>query len=548
MSVKPNIELGFIGRNEINDAIDPDEHREITKDHEISQGDGYQKCYTFEEAIRVAGHGRFHYFALLATGTSMVALVGELIGIGYSGPAAKCDMKFTTSQQGVLNSIAFLGFVCSSHLWGFLSDTWGRRRSLRLALICTFIFSAMSSISISIAMLITTRFFVGFCIAGIQSSALPYLGELHSNQTRARAITFATMCMTLAVVLMSLISWAVIPMKWSFSLGFITYAPWRFNILCCGCISLLAFLMFGFLPESPKFLLSLGKEQASIDVLKRIHHINNRSLRTNAAYPVTSIERESIGNELTSTSFKNVIKLIWDQSWPLFVGSHLKNMLLLSYLASVLYGIAHGLNMWLPHIYNVLIDYVDSSITVCDVIQRTMGESSQSAVNEVESGNGTSIAATVTECSNVGNSLTFIMMLLFGIYLILVYVAVGIFIKWITIKTITAVGLLGSTICGVALIWSYNFYVSYLLLSILLSCGNFASLLGGLCQDLFPTQYKSMAVCFIFMFGRIGSVAGSNLIGLLITTNCTAVLIIYGCLLSSCVILSLLFLKTPSSK
>lgn len=53
-----------------------------------------------------------------------------------------------------------------------------------------------------------------------------------------------------------------------------------------------------------------------------------------------------------------------------------------------------------------------------------------------------------------------------------------------------AVGLLGSTICGVALIWSYNFYVSYLLLSILLSCGNFASLLGGLCQDLFPTQYK----------------------------------------------------------
>lgn len=74
MSVKSNTELGFIGRNEINDAIDPDEHREITKgvhnvhsfiyimlteyqftDHEISHGDGYQKCYTFEEAIRVAG-------------------------------------------------------------------------------------------------------------------------------------------------------------------------------------------------------------------------------------------------------------------------------------------------------------------------------------------------------------------------------------------------------------------------------------------------------------------------------------------------------------
>lgn len=30
-SVKPNIELGLIGRNKINDAIDPDEHKEITK-------------------------------------------------------------------------------------------------------------------------------------------------------------------------------------------------------------------------------------------------------------------------------------------------------------------------------------------------------------------------------------------------------------------------------------------------------------------------------------------------------------------------------------
>ncbi len=31
MSAKTNIELGFVGRNEINDAIDPDEYKEITK-------------------------------------------------------------------------------------------------------------------------------------------------------------------------------------------------------------------------------------------------------------------------------------------------------------------------------------------------------------------------------------------------------------------------------------------------------------------------------------------------------------------------------------
>lgn len=115
-----------------------------------------------KEFLLNIGHGKFHYLALVATGISLIALVAELIGIGYSAPSAKCDMNFTTSQQGVLNSIAFLGFVCSSHFFGFLSDTWGRHKSLRLALIGTFTFSALSSISISISMLIVTRFFVGF--------------------------------------------------------------------------------------------------------------------------------------------------------------------------------------------------------------------------------------------------------------------------------------------------------------------------------------------------------------------------------------------------
>ncbi|KAJ6637859.1 Synaptic vesicle glycoprotein 2B, partial [Pseudolycoriella hygida] len=459
-------------------------------DHEISLRDGViQRCYTFEEAIKVTGHGKFHYFVLCTTGVSLAALVGELIGIGYSGPSAKCDMKFTTSQQGILNSVAFLGFVCSSHLWGFMSDTWGRQKSLRLSLLCTFIFSALSSVSITIAMLITTRFFVGF-----------------SNQTRPRAITFASMCMTLAVVLMSLLSWAIIPMQWSFSLGFIVYTPWRFNILCIGLISLLAFIMLGFLPESPKFLLSLGKEQIVIKVLTQIYRANNRGTRANV------------------TSFRNVANLMWNQTWPLFRPPHLKNMLLISYLSSVLYGIAHGMNMWLPHIFNLLIDYIDDKSTMCDVIHGTMGKTEATVV---EAENNTS----TTECTNIANPLTFKMMLIFGLYLLSVYVAVGIFIKWVTIKTITSVGLLASTICGAALIWSYNFYFSYFFLCVLLSCGNFASLLGGLCQDLFPTNLKSMAVCFIFMFGRIGSVAGSNLIGLLITTNCTLVLIIYAVIL-----------------
>lgn len=59
-----------------------------------------------------------------------------------------------------------------------------------------------------------------------------------------------------------------------------------------------------------------------------------------------AIQRESIGTNLANTNFSNVATLIWNQTWPLFRGAHLRNMLLISYLSSVLYGIAHGMNMW----------------------------------------------------------------------------------------------------------------------------------------------------------------------------------------------------------
>lgn len=63
-------------------------------------------------------------------------------------------------------------------------------------------------------------------------------------------------------------------------------------------------------------------------------------------FPVMAIQRESIGTNLADTSFSNVAKLLWNQTWPLFLPPHLQNMLLISYLQSVLYGIAHGMNMW----------------------------------------------------------------------------------------------------------------------------------------------------------------------------------------------------------
>lgn len=90
-----------------------------------------------------------------------MGVVVENVNIGFVLPYVRCDMKISTTEQGFLNSVGYIGIVLSSHFWGFLADTWGRRNVLRIALSGCFLCAILSAFSINIAMLIITRLFVG---------------------------------------------------------------------------------------------------------------------------------------------------------------------------------------------------------------------------------------------------------------------------------------------------------------------------------------------------------------------------------------------------
>lgn len=92
-----------------------------------------------------------------------------MMGLGIEGnsmafvlPAAKCDLKMTVAEQGLTYTVAHIGFICASHFWGFLADTWGRRKVLQASLFLCFVISIISSFSISSLMIMLTRFVVGF--------------------------------------------------------------------------------------------------------------------------------------------------------------------------------------------------------------------------------------------------------------------------------------------------------------------------------------------------------------------------------------------------
>uniref|UniRef100_T1GGW1 Major facilitator superfamily (MFS) profile domain-containing protein n=1 Tax=Megaselia scalaris TaxID=36166 RepID=T1GGW1_MEGSC len=142
------------------------------------------KKYSYEEAIERVGVGKFHYALLLIAGLCFMACITEIASIGQIMFSIKCDLKLTLTQQGLVGSAAYIGIVISSHFMGFLADTWGRTRSLRLTLFLSLCMSLISIMSVNVWMLFTFRFLTGLFISGGQAIVFTLVGEFHGSKTR----------------------------------------------------------------------------------------------------------------------------------------------------------------------------------------------------------------------------------------------------------------------------------------------------------------------------------------------------------------------------
>lgn len=71
-------------------------------------------------------------------------------------------MKLTTEDKGILSAISFAGIITSSHLWGFLADTQGRRKVILPTLFITFLCTALSSLTTNFWLFVALRYFSGF--------------------------------------------------------------------------------------------------------------------------------------------------------------------------------------------------------------------------------------------------------------------------------------------------------------------------------------------------------------------------------------------------
>jgi MFS transporter, VNT family, synaptic vesicle glycoprotein 2 len=99
-------------------------------------------------------------------------------------------------------------------------------------------------------------------------------------------------------------------------------------------------------------------------------------------------------------------------------------------------------------------------------------------------------------------------------------------------------------LCGAAailLVWTTNFTLNIILIVVFLTVGNCGSIMSAISVDIFPTSVRAMALCLVLMIGRLGAMAGSNLIGYLLIANCNLIFIVFGAILILCAAIAMTF-------
>jgi MFS transporter, SP family, arabinose:H+ symporter len=194
------------------------------------------------------------------------ALGGLLFGfdvaiITGAGPFLARHFALSDISRGWAFSSLLFGCVLGSFAAGRLTDRLGRKRMLVWVAVLFALTSIATALAPSFTLFICARFLGGVAVGGVSLLSPMYVSEVSPPHIRGRMGTFYQMSIVTGI----LISYFI-----NYLLRNTGPANWRFMFLT-GTVPSAAFLiLISLAPETPRFLVRLGKTREAFLLLERI--------------------------------------------------------------------------------------------------------------------------------------------------------------------------------------------------------------------------------------------------------------------------------------
>ncbi|XP_033124209.1 organic cation transporter protein-like [Anneissia japonica] len=197
-----------------------------------------------------------------------------------------CDKNWMR-QLG--KSIVLLGKLIGSFVFGQLSDKFGRKKILMIALIIQVVSGVASSLSKSFPVFIVFQFLVGSTCSGVFITAFVFVTEMVGPSWRTFIGITIEYFYTFGYIILAGVAYAL--------------RDWKNIELALSLPSILLFSYYWLIPESPRWMIAKGRYDEGMKVLKKIAKINNSTFPENG---IQNILNDKENNEVESETAKEL--------------------------------------------------------------------------------------------------------------------------------------------------------------------------------------------------------------------------------------------------
>ncbi|KAH8664741.1 hexose transporter [Xylariales sp. PMI_506] len=188
-------------------------------------------------------------------------------------PSYSDYFQLNTTTTGLNTAAMWIGQILGCFAVQPIPDRYGRKSVIWIASFVLFVGIILQASSQNIAMFVISRIIVGFG-AGFADTAVPtLLVELLPTQQRGRVMGLFFSCYYVGSLLSSIINYGSqnISSTWS----------WRLPSLLQIIPSILAVCLLPFIPESPRWLINVGREEEAQEILKIVQGDESDDARAN---------------------------------------------------------------------------------------------------------------------------------------------------------------------------------------------------------------------------------------------------------------------------
>ncbi|KAL4713741.1 hypothetical protein ACJJTC_004272 [Scirpophaga incertulas] len=225
------------------------------------------------------------------------------LGKGYSSPAiaslqgpganaTRRDFQLTDQQASWLASLSFLGALFGG-MAGGAAMRHGRRRVLSLAAAPCSLSWLLTVLATSVRMMCVTAFLGGFCCSILTMLSQVYISEISVPDIRG--------CLSAVLKIVGHLG-----VLFSFTIG--AYLDWQQLALCISAAPLLLFCTVLYIPETPSYLVLIGKDEEAYKSLLWLRGPNSdvaqelATIRTNVLASKNFSQRQS---QMSGSQFIN---------------------------------------------------------------------------------------------------------------------------------------------------------------------------------------------------------------------------------------------------